>query len=53
MKLFFITLLFLSLPLKVQAGFPEGKDGFDIKKLKIILDCHAKRSAMINVSLDP
>ena len=34
MKLFFITLLFLSLPLKVQAGFPEGKDGFNIKKIE-------------------
>ena len=34
MKLFFITLLFLSLPLKVQAGFPEGKNGFDIKKIE-------------------
>ena len=33
MKLFFITLLFLSLPLKVHAGFPEGKNGFDIKKI--------------------
>ena len=34
MKLFFITLLFLSLPLKVHAGFPEGKNGFDIKKIE-------------------
>ena len=34
MKLFFITLLFLSLPIKVQAGFPEGKDGFNIKKIE-------------------
>ena len=34
MKLFFIKLLFLSLPLKVHAGFPEGKNGFDIKKIE-------------------
>ena len=34
MKNFLITLLFLSLPLNVQAGFPEGKDGFNIKKIE-------------------
>ena len=34
MKNLLITLLFLSLPLKVQAGFPEGKDGFNIKKIE-------------------
>ena len=43
MKNLLITLLFLSLPLKVQAGFPEGKDGFNIKKLRKILDCHVRR----------
>ena len=35
MKNFLITLLFLSLPLKVQAGFPEGEDGFNIKMFPI------------------
>ena len=34
MKNLLITLLFLSLPLNVQAGFPEGKDGFNIKKIE-------------------
>ena len=34
MKHFLITLLFLSLPLNVQAGFPEGKDGFNIIKIE-------------------
>ena len=34
MKNFLITLLFLSLPLNLQAGFPEGKDGFNIKKIE-------------------
>ena len=29
-----ITLLFLSLPFAAKAGFPEGKDGFNIKKIE-------------------
>ena len=29
-----ITFLFLSLTFSVQAGFPEGKDGFNIKKIE-------------------
>ena len=35
---FLITLLFLSFPFAVKAGFPEGKDGFNIKKIGIIPD---------------
>ena len=31
---FLITLLFLSFPFAVKAGFPEGKDGFNIKKIE-------------------
>ena len=34
MRCFLTILLFLSLPLKVHAGFPEGKNGFDIKKIE-------------------
>lgn len=34
MKNVLITLLFLSLPLNVQAGFPEGKNRFNIKKIE-------------------
>ena len=34
MKNFLLTLLFLFLPLEVQAGFPEGKNGFDINKIE-------------------
>jgi len=29
-----ITLLFFSFPFALQAGFPEGKDGFNIKKIE-------------------
>ena len=34
MNKFLITLLFLSLPSAAKAGFPEGKDGFNIKKIE-------------------
>ena len=34
MNKFLITLLFLSLPFAAKAGFPEGKDGFNIKKIE-------------------
>ena len=34
MNKFLITILFLSFPLALQAGFPEGKDGFNIKKIE-------------------
>ena len=34
MNKFLFTLLFLSLPFAVKAGFPEGKDGFNIKKIE-------------------
>ena len=31
---FLIILSFLSLPFAIEAGFPEGKDGFNIKKIE-------------------
>ena len=34
MNKFLIILLFLALPFDVKAGFPEGKDGFNIKKIE-------------------
>ena len=34
MNKFLFTLLFLSLSFPVKAGFPEGKDGFNIKKIE-------------------
>ena len=34
MNKFLITLLFFSFPFALQAGFPEGKDGFNIKKIE-------------------
>ena len=34
MKSFLTILLFLSLPFNVKAGFPEGENGFDIKKIE-------------------
>ena len=34
MNKFLFTLLFLSLSFAVKAGFPEGKDGFNIKKIE-------------------
>ena len=34
MKSFLNILLFLSLPCAVKAGFPEGENGFDIKKIE-------------------
>ena len=34
MKSFLTILLFLSLPFNVKAGFPEGKDGFNIRKIE-------------------
>ena len=34
MKSFLTILLFLSFPFNVEAGFPEGENGFDIKKIK-------------------
>ena len=34
MKRFLIIILFLSLPFNLKAGFPEGENGFDIKKIK-------------------
>ncbi len=34
MNKFLIPLLFLSLPTTLEAGFPEGKDGFNIKKIE-------------------
>ena len=34
MKSFLTILLFLSLPFDVQAGFPDGEKGFDIKKIE-------------------
>ena len=34
MKKFLIALLFLSLPYSVEAGFPEGEDGFNIEKIE-------------------
>ena len=34
MKSFLTILLFLSLPSNVNAGFPEGENGFDIKKIE-------------------
>ena len=34
MNKFIITLLFLFLPFAVEAGFPEGEDGFNIKKIE-------------------
>ena len=34
MNKFLISLLLLSLPITVNAGFPEGKDGFNIKKIE-------------------
>ncbi len=34
MNKFLVTLLFLSLPFAIEAGFPEGKDGFNIKKIE-------------------
>ena len=43
MNKFLILLSFLSLPFAIEAGFPEGKDGFNIKKMRIIIGCHLKR----------
>ena len=34
MKSFLTILIFLSLPFNVKAGFPEGENGFDIKKIE-------------------
>ena len=34
MNKFLITLLFFSIASALQAGFPEGKDGFNIKKIE-------------------
>ena len=34
MHKFLITLLFLFFPFAVQAGFPEGKNGFNIRKIE-------------------
>ena len=36
MNKFLITLLFLSFPFAANAGFPKGKYGFNIKKLRIL-----------------
>ena len=52
MRCFLTIFIFLALPFAVKAGFPEGKDGFNIKKLRIIIGCHVKRQAKINVLLD-
>tara|TARA_Y100000589_G_C26897375_1_gene524770 strand:+ start:488 stop:649 length:162 start_codon:yes stop_codon:yes gene_type:complete len=47
-----ITFLFLSLTFSVQVSFPEGKDGFNIKKLKKIIDFHVRRKVKKNVLQD-
>ena len=36
-RLIFAAILIL-LPFSAQAGFPEGKNGYDLKKLKNLLD---------------
>ena len=36
-RLFLATILFL-FPFNAQAGFPEGENGYDLKKLKSLLD---------------
>jgi len=36
-RLFLATILFL-FPLSAHAGFPEGENGYDLKKLKSLLD---------------
>ena len=38
LKALFLGLIFLAIPSKVSAGFPEGESGYDLKKLKILLD---------------
>ena len=36
-RLFLATILFL-FPFSAHAGFPEGENGYDLKKLKSLLD---------------
>ena len=42
MKSFLTILLFLSLPFNVKEGFPEGENGFDIKKIEELTDTDTK-----------
>ena len=45
-RLFLATILFL-FPLNAQAGFPEGENGYDLKKLKNLLDYHVMKLEMM------
>ena len=47
-RLFLATILFL-FPFSTQAGFPEGENGYDLKKLKSHLDYPVMKLEMMIV----
>ena len=47
-SLIFAAILFL-FPFNAQAGFPEGENGYDLKKLKSLLDYPVMKLEMMIV----
>ena len=45
-RLLLVTIIFL-FPFYAQAGFPEGENGYDLKKLKSLLDYPVMRLEMM------
>ena len=52
MKLLFLATILFLFPFNAQAGFPEGENGYDLKKIEESLDYPVMKLEMMIVLLE-